>query len=150
MAHRGETESGISTQTIDLLLFIARRIKATGIAPSFKEMRAYRGVNSQRAIDRSLDELELYGFIRRIPSRARAIEILYWPEEQKPRSTYDQLLALVQASTVPAPESLKRVFLVGLKHIQPVAAKRAGHSSSSGRVGIHAAAGGSIPRGGKP
>ncbi len=64
----------------DLLLLINRRLQADGVSPSFDEMKVALGLRSKSGIHRLITGLEDRGFIKRMPHRARAIEILRLPE----------------------------------------------------------------------
>ena len=64
----------------DLLLFIRDRMKETGIPPSFDEMKDALDLASKSGIHRLITALEERGFIRRLPNRARALEVLKLPE----------------------------------------------------------------------
>lgn len=64
----------------ELLLFINRRLKATGISPSFDEMKDAMGLKSKSGIHRLISALEERGFIRRLAHRARALEVVKLPE----------------------------------------------------------------------
>ncbi|HEV8033136.1 MAG TPA: transcriptional repressor LexA [Stellaceae bacterium] len=65
----------------ELLTFINRRLSATGIAPSFDEMKDALNLRSKSGIHRLISGLEERGFIRRLPHRARALEVVKLPEE---------------------------------------------------------------------
>src|SRR5258707_6428156 len=65
----------------ELLLFITERLAATGIAPSFDEMKDALNLRSKSGIHRLISGLEERGFIRRLPHRARALEVTKLPEE---------------------------------------------------------------------
>src|SRR5580700_7839622 len=65
----------------ELLTFINRRLSATGIAPSFDEMKDALNLRSKSGIHRLISGLEERGFIRRLPHRARALEVVRLPEE---------------------------------------------------------------------
>ena len=67
-----------------LLVFINQRLTETGIAPSFDEMKDAMGVRSRASIHRLILALEERGFIRRLPHRARAIEVLRLPANMEP------------------------------------------------------------------
>ncbi|PRX02979.1 UNVERIFIED_ORG: repressor LexA [Martelella mediterranea] len=72
----------------ELLYFIHERMKETGIPPSFDEMKEALDLASKSGIHRLITALEERGFIRRLPNRARALEILRMPESlgaQPPR-----------------------------------------------------------------
>jgi repressor LexA len=65
----------------ELLIFINQRLGANGIAPSFDEMKDALNLRSKSGIHRLISALEERGFIRRLPHRARALEVLKLPEE---------------------------------------------------------------------
>jgi repressor LexA len=64
----------------ELLLFIDSRLAETGISPSFDEMREALDLKSKSGVHRLISALEERGFIRRLPNRARALEVLKRPE----------------------------------------------------------------------
>ncbi|MER2519173.1 MAG: transcriptional repressor LexA [Bdellovibrionales bacterium] len=64
----------------DLLVLIHDRLAANGVPPSFEEMKTALGLHSKSGIHRLITGLEDRGFIRRLPHRARALEILRMPE----------------------------------------------------------------------
>jgi repressor LexA len=64
----------------ELLLFIDNRLKENGISPSFDEMREALDLKSKSGVHRLISALEERGFIRRLPNRARALEVLKHPE----------------------------------------------------------------------
>jgi len=63
-----------------LLLFINQRLNASGVCPSFDEMKDALGLKSKSGIHRLISGLEERGFIRRLAHRARALEVLRLPE----------------------------------------------------------------------
>ena len=65
----------------ELLMFINQRQAATGIAPSFDEMKDALRLRSKSGIHRLISGLEERGFIRRLAHRARALEVVKLPEE---------------------------------------------------------------------
>ena len=68
-----------STQK-ELLLFINERLKESGVPPSYDEMKEALDLRSKSGIHRLITALEERGFIRRLPHRARALEIIKMPE----------------------------------------------------------------------
>ena len=64
----------------ELLIFIDDRLKEDGVSPSFDEMREALDLKSKSGVHRLISALEERGFIRRLPNRARALEILKLPE----------------------------------------------------------------------
>ena len=67
----------------ELLLFIDDRLKRDGISPSFDEMREALELKSKSGVHRLISALEERGFIRRLPNRARALEVMKLPETQQ-------------------------------------------------------------------
>jgi repressor LexA len=70
----------------ELLRFINERLKETGVPPSFDEMKEALDLRSKSGIHRLVMALEERGFIRRLPNRARALEVLRLPESSTPSS----------------------------------------------------------------
>jgi repressor LexA len=66
----------------DLLLFIHGRMQERGVPPSFDEMKDALDLRSKSGIHRLITALVERGFIRRLPHRARAIEVIKLPENQ--------------------------------------------------------------------
>jgi repressor LexA len=75
----------------ELLNFIHERLSATGVSPSFDEMREALDLKSKSGVHRLISALEERQFIRRLPNRARALEVLRMPE-------------VAAASSAPAPK----------------------------------------------
>jgi repressor LexA len=74
-----------------LLTFINERLNATGVAPSFDEMKDALGLKSKSGIHRLITGLEERGFIRRLAHRARALEVLRLPDETGIGATVGQI-----------------------------------------------------------
>lgn len=68
----------------ELLLFIHERLKESGIPPSFDEMKEALDLASKSGIHRLITALEERGFIRRLPNRARALEVVRLPDSIAP------------------------------------------------------------------
>ena len=68
----------------ELLLFINERLNQSGVSPSFDEMREALDLKSTSGVHRLISALEERGFIRRLPNRARALEVLKLPESATP------------------------------------------------------------------
>lgn len=64
----------------ELLRFIQLRLDEGGISPSFEEMKEALGLKSKSGIHRLINALEERGFLRRLPNRARALEVLKLPD----------------------------------------------------------------------
>ena len=67
----------------ELLMFIHERLKEAGIPPSFDEMKDALDLASKSGIHRLITALEERGFIRRLPNRARALEVLRCPTRSR-------------------------------------------------------------------
>jgi len=70
----------LTRKQFELLRFVHERLKETGIPPSFDEMKDALDLRSKSGIHRLITALEERGFIRRLPNRARAIEVIKLPE----------------------------------------------------------------------
>lgn len=68
----------------ELLMFIQDRLGRTGVSPSFDEMREALDLRSKSGVHRLISALEERKFIRRLPNRARALEVLKLPETAAP------------------------------------------------------------------
>jgi repressor LexA len=69
----------------ELLMFLEERISQSGVTPSFEEMKDKVGLKSKSGIHRLISALEDRGFIKKLPFKARAIEILKLPNiKQRP------------------------------------------------------------------
>src|SRR5438132_14436258 len=68
----------------ELLMYIHERIKETGVSPSFDEMKEALDLASKSGIHRLITALEERGFLRRLPHRARALEVTKLPEQATP------------------------------------------------------------------
>src|ERR1700676_506960 len=84
-AHGGTCGSGeeapmLTRKQAELLRFIHERAKETGVSPSFDEMKDALDLRSKSGIHRLITALEERGFIRRLPNRARAIEVIKLPD----------------------------------------------------------------------
>ncbi len=78
----------------ELLLFINRHLRDSGVSPSFDEMKRALDLKSKSGIHRLVTGLEERGFLRRLPHRARALEVLRLPEDtaagpRKPTNGFD-------------------------------------------------------------
>jgi repressor LexA len=76
------SDAVLTAKQRELLLFIDGRLKEGGISPSFDEMREALDLKSKSGVHRLISALEERGFIRRLPNRARALEVVKLPETQ--------------------------------------------------------------------
>lgn len=70
----------LTRKQYELLMFIDQRLRATGISPSFDEMKDALDLKSKSGIHRLITGLEERGFIRRLAHRARALEVVKLPD----------------------------------------------------------------------
>ena len=82
----------------ELLMFIHDRLGRTGVSPSFDEMREALDLKSKSGVHRLISALEERKFIRRLPNRARALEVVKMPETSAPAA-----IAAAARTAVPAP-----------------------------------------------
>ena len=84
----------------ELLAFIDQRLQADGVSPSFEEMKEALQLRSKSGVHRLINALEERRFIRRLPNRARALEVLQMPDAMRPTRP---ALTLVPPSPAPRP-----------------------------------------------
>lgn len=72
----------LTRKQYELLMFIEKRLSEDGVSPSFDEMKVALGLRSKSGIHRLITGLEERGFIRRLPHRARALEVLKLPDNR--------------------------------------------------------------------
>jgi len=70
----------LTRKQYELLVYIDQQLRQNGVSPSFDEMKDALGLKSKSGIHRLITGLEERGFIRRLPHRARALEVLRLPE----------------------------------------------------------------------
>jgi repressor LexA len=70
----------LTKKQYELLMFIEKRLKDSGVSPSFDEMKEALGLKSKSGIHRLITGLEERGFLNRLPHRARALEVTRLPE----------------------------------------------------------------------
>jgi repressor LexA len=73
----------------NLLLFINKKLRATGISPSYEEMKEALNLKSKSGIHRLISALEERGFIRRLAHKARALEVIKLPETASANDIYN-------------------------------------------------------------
>jgi repressor LexA len=90
----------------ELLRFIHERLEQGGVSPSFEEMKEALSLKSKSGVHRLIGALEERGFIRRLPNRARALEILQMPEGGGAKAI-SNVVAIAPKSS-PAPEAISK------------------------------------------
>lgn len=94
----------------DLIRFIQERLEENGISPSFEEMKEALDLKSKSGVHRLVSALEERGFIRRLPNRARALEILKLPEASvKPRAKELAAASVAAKGNVVSMDAVRKV-----------------------------------------
>ena len=73
----------------NLLLFINKKLRSSGISPSYEEMKHSLNLKSKSGIHRLISALEERGFIKRLPHKARALEVVKLPETASANDIYN-------------------------------------------------------------
>ena len=73
----------------NLLLFINKKLRSSGVSPSYEEMKESLNLKSKSGIHRLISALEERGFIRRLPHKARALEVIKLPETASANDIYN-------------------------------------------------------------
>ena len=73
----------------NLLVFINKKIRSTGVSPSYEEMKNSLNLKSKSGIHRLITALQERGFIRRLAHKARALEVLKLPETASANDIYN-------------------------------------------------------------
>ncbi|MFN3519382.1 MAG: transcriptional repressor LexA [Sphingomonas sp.] len=84
----------------ELICFINDRLAETGVSPSFEEMKDALDLKSKSGVHRLISALEERGFLRRLPNRARALEVLKVPDRPESR---EPVRSSTPAPTLPEP-----------------------------------------------
>ena len=73
----------------NLLLFINKKLRASGVSPSYEEMKESLNLKSKSGIHRLISALEERGFIKRLAHKARALEVIKLPETASANDIYN-------------------------------------------------------------
>ena len=103
----------------ELIRFIQQRLEDTGISPSFEEMKEALDLKSKSGVHRLISALEERGFIRRLPNRARALEVIRVPEDavtsgSKPADVANDIVARTATPPASQPEAANDIIEVPL------------------------------------
>jgi repressor LexA len=103
----------------ELLMFIHERIKESGVSPSFDEMKEALDLASKSGIHRLITALEERGFLRRLPHRARALEVVKLPQQAtaaappKGRAPFKPQLVEQGAAGAPVANDSRELSILG-------------------------------------
>ncbi len=101
----------------ELVCFIHDRLAETGVSPSFEEMKEALDLKSKSGVHRLISALEERGFIRRLPNRARALEVMKMPERKEgatPTLARDNVVAMPPRPAPAAPQPANDVLEIPL------------------------------------
>ncbi|NIJ36615.1 repressor LexA [Sphingopyxis panaciterrae] len=98
----------------ELLHFIQQKLDASGISPSFEEMKEALGLKSKSGIHRLISALEERGFLRRLPNRARALEVVKLPETVKAAPARENVVPLRKPAPAMRPIAANDIIEVPL------------------------------------
>ena len=84
-----EVCSMLTKKQKNLLLFINKKIRSTGVSPSYEEMKNALNLKSKSGIHRLISALEERGFIKRLAHKARALEVIKLPETASANDIYN-------------------------------------------------------------
>ncbi|MDO9368605.1 MAG: transcriptional repressor LexA [Sphingopyxis sp.] len=98
----------------ELLHFIQQKLDTSGISPSFEEMKEALGLKSKSGIHRLISALEERGFLRRLPNRARALEVIKTPEAAKTVPSRENIVPLRKPAPAMRPIAANDVIEVPL------------------------------------
>ena len=93
----------------NLLLFINKKIRSSGVSPSYEEMKNALNLKSKSGIHRLISALEERGFIRRLAHKARALEVLKLPETASANDIYNSFSPSVIRGGLDSSNSKKNV-----------------------------------------
>ena len=93
----------------NLLIFINKKIRSSGISPSYEEMKNSLNLKSKSGIHRLISALEERGFIRRLPHKARALEVLKLPETASANDIYNSFSPSVIRGGLDSGETKKSI-----------------------------------------
>jgi repressor LexA len=100
----------------ELICFISDRLNETGVSPSFEEMKEALALKSKSGVHRLISALVERGFLRRLPNRARALEVLKMPERAGAKlvSTAPAAPKAAEPATAPLPTPANDVIEIPL------------------------------------
>ena len=93
----------------NLLIFINKKIRSTGVSPSYEEMKNSLNLKSKSGIHRLISALEERGFIRRLAHKARALEVLKLPETASANDIYNSFSPSVIKGGLDSEEKITNV-----------------------------------------
>ncbi|HWK36921.1 transcriptional repressor LexA [Sphingomonas sp.] len=93
----------LTRKQYELLCFIDDRLRESGVSPSFEEMKEALDLKSKSGVHRLISALEERGFLRRLPNRARALEVIKMPERTEAKKAPARAAPAPAAARPPQP-----------------------------------------------
>ena len=93
----------------NLLLYINKKIRSSGVSPSYEEMKNSLNLKSKSGIHRLISALEERGFIKRLAHKARALEVLKLPETASANDIYNSFSPSVIKGGLDTDKTIKNV-----------------------------------------
>jgi len=97
----------------NLLIFINKKIRSSGVSPSYEEMKNSLSLKSKSGIHRLISALEERGFIRRLAHKARALEVLKLPETASANDIYNSFSPSVIKGGLDNKKSVNEIPVLG-------------------------------------
>lgn len=95
----------LTKKQYEILSYLKQKIAENGVCPSYDEMRSALKLRSKSGIHRLITALEERGFIRKLPKKARALEIIRDPEEMAKKNTDESNLKVAAETPAPGKDS---------------------------------------------
>jgi repressor LexA len=98
----------------NLLLFINKKIRSTGISPSYEEMKDSLNLKSKSGIHRLISALEERGFIKRLAHKARALEVVKLPENASANDIFNTFTpSVIKGGLDKSPSTANEISILG-------------------------------------
>jgi repressor LexA len=98
----------------NLLLYINKKIRLTGISPSYEEMKDSLNLKSKSGIHRLISALEERGFIRRLAHKARALEVIKLPENASANDIFNTFTpSVIKGGLDKTPNKASEISILG-------------------------------------
>jgi len=98
----------------NLLLYINKKIRSTGVSPSYEEMKDSLNLKSKSGIHRLISALEERGFIKRLAHKARALEVIKLPENASANDIFNTFTpSVIKGGLDKTPSSAREISILG-------------------------------------
>ena len=98
----------------NLLLYINKKIRSTGVSPSYEEMKISLNLKSKSGIHRLISALEERGFVRRLAHKARALEVVKLPENASANDIFNSFTpSVIKGGLDTTPNTASEISILG-------------------------------------